>query len=1138
MGVHELWDIVGPTARPVRLEALRSKRLAIDASIWIYQFLKAVRDKNGNPLKNAHIVGFFRRICKLLYFGIRPVFVFDGGVPALKKQTIRKRKERRQDQKENVEKTAQRLLAKQLQHRAEAENEGDRAIISHKQVFATKREVPIENLQFEEYYDDNNYLKSAHISQSGGQEPKKKERESKFFGKQDDYDLPRLEKFDIDKNDERMVTDYEYDRLTQNIKDGLGDVNLDNIDPESSQFDKLPLSTQYIILSHLRLRSRLRMGYTKDQLEALFPNSMEFSKFQIQMVQKRNYYTQRLMNASGMDKDSFDDISRRVAGEKNREYKLKRTEGGYVLSITKENEDEGRTVEKPIKISDENETEDDKESFQSEDEFLDNFEPDNNDSGNEIDSLDYWPDTDDSNKVGNEKKLDKKSPGSITYSENNDNKNDSDDDDDDDNDDDSVQWEDLSLDKKTSSFPIEMNKSGLPTISLRENKPQHHEAVTAFMDPSIHSDNTLFVEQSKNKERNTPDPIMDKIKSLYEYAERNNKNNATMTVPPIIQQDTESFPTDEDELHSMEEDELRQAIELSKKDYRSMQQKSNDKADSNIVTARDTDQPPIILTKEALSKTLKLPTFNTGGSLLQKGNVPQIHKKKKTHDNITAEKVSSDSNSPKGFAAKNAEVSSKPKNDSKIPAKLPDWFNNTEVNQTPEERFKSDIGVNNALNEKTEDEKAGIVKFSEVEDLLSAKDEVSDPLILDDANKPKEKAEVIYIRDSDEYDSPATQESPKESAVQVSGNAQVQKSRTAEQIPDDLVANPLSRSNGAKQGLEDSYEFSEEEEEILNQNLKKEEETYGQFVDTISQNVAPRQNSGSKWTMDEEIKLQEKLKKQKRDSDEVSTSMILDVQDLLSRFGIPFITAPMEAEAQCAELFGLKLVDGIVTDDSDCFLFGGSIIYKNMFNEKNFVECYQLEDIAMDMGLTRKQMIDLALMLGSDYTSGLKGVGKVTAVEILSEFGDLVTFRNWWLEYQGGKIDKSNDNKMRRKIRKQMSKADLFLGRDFPDPAVINAYLHPEVDHDKTKFQWGYPNLDKLRTFLMFNVGWTQDKIDQILIPIIKSMNKPQKIIEEFFPAELVRKRRKIMMGKRLTEATNKLKASYDERQAESKGQH
>ena len=84
MGVHSLWKIVGPTARPVRLEALSKKKLAIDASIWIYQFLKAMRDKDGNSLPSSHIIGFFRRICKLLYFGILPIFVFDGGVPALK----------------------------------------------------------------------------------------------------------------------------------------------------------------------------------------------------------------------------------------------------------------------------------------------------------------------------------------------------------------------------------------------------------------------------------------------------------------------------------------------------------------------------------------------------------------------------------------------------------------------------------------------------------------------------------------------------------------------------------------------------------------------------------------------------------------------------------------------------------------------------------------------------------------------------------------------------------------------------------------------------------------------------------------------------------------------------------------------
>ena len=62
--------------------------LFIDASIWLNQFLKAMRDGEGNLLRNAHLLGFFRRICKLLFFRIQPVFVFDGGAPALKLATI------------------------------------------------------------------------------------------------------------------------------------------------------------------------------------------------------------------------------------------------------------------------------------------------------------------------------------------------------------------------------------------------------------------------------------------------------------------------------------------------------------------------------------------------------------------------------------------------------------------------------------------------------------------------------------------------------------------------------------------------------------------------------------------------------------------------------------------------------------------------------------------------------------------------------------------------------------------------------------------------------------------------------------------------------------------------------------------
>jgi len=47
-----------------------------------------MRDKHGNTVYNAHLVLMFHRICKLLFYGVKPVFVFDGSVPELKKKTL------------------------------------------------------------------------------------------------------------------------------------------------------------------------------------------------------------------------------------------------------------------------------------------------------------------------------------------------------------------------------------------------------------------------------------------------------------------------------------------------------------------------------------------------------------------------------------------------------------------------------------------------------------------------------------------------------------------------------------------------------------------------------------------------------------------------------------------------------------------------------------------------------------------------------------------------------------------------------------------------------------------------------------------------------------------------------------------
>lgn len=146
-----------------------------------------------------------------------------------------------------------------------------------------------------------------------------------------------------------------------------------------------------------------------------------------------------------------------------------------------------------------------------------------------------------------------------------------------------------------------------------------------------------------------------------------------------------------------------------------------------------------------------------------------------------------------------------------------------------------------------------------------------------------------------------------------------------------------------------------------------------------------------------EIKgLRDQHRKHQRNAEDLTESMIAETQMLLKLFGIPYIVAPMEAEAQCADLQLRGVVEGILTEDSDVFLFGGVRVFKNVFREEKYVECYLMSDIERDLGVGRDRLVSLAYLLGSDYTTGIKGVGLVTAMEILRLFPKLEDFAKWW----------------------------------------------------------------------------------------------------------------------------------------------
>ncbi|XVE64209.1 hypothetical protein DITRI_Ditri07aG0083200 [Diplodiscus trichospermus] len=117
--------------------------------------------------------------------------------------------------------------------------------------------------------------------------------------------------------------------------------------------------------------------------------------------------------------------------------------------------------------------------------------------------------------------------------------------------------------------------------------------------------------------------------------------------------------------------------------------------------------------------------------------------------------------------------------------------------------------------------------------------------------------------------------------------------------------------------------------------------------------------------------------------------MIKEAKFLGLALGIPCLDGIEEAEAQCALLNLESLCDGCFSSDSDIFLFGARTVYRDIcLGEGGHVVCYEMDDIERKLGFGRNSLISLALLLGSDYSQGVHGLGPESACHIVKTVGD------------------------------------------------------------------------------------------------------------------------------------------------------
>ncbi|XP_039042797.1 flap endonuclease 1-like [Hibiscus syriacus] len=113
MGIKGLTKLLADNApkamKEQKLESYFGRKIAIDASMSIYQFLIVVGRVGSETLTNeagevtSHLQGMFTRTIRLLEAGLKPIYVFDGQPPDLKKQELAKRNSKRLDATEDLQ---------------------------------------------------------------------------------------------------------------------------------------------------------------------------------------------------------------------------------------------------------------------------------------------------------------------------------------------------------------------------------------------------------------------------------------------------------------------------------------------------------------------------------------------------------------------------------------------------------------------------------------------------------------------------------------------------------------------------------------------------------------------------------------------------------------------------------------------------------------------------------------------------------------------------------------------------------------------------------------------------------------------------------------------------------------------------
>jgi len=212
----------------------------------------------------------------------------------------------------------------------------------------------------------------------------------------------------------------------------------------------------------------------------------------------------------------------------------------------------------------------------------------------------------------------------------------------------------------------------------------------------------------------------------------------------------------------------------------------------------------------------------------------------------------------------------------------------------------------------------------------------------------------------------------------------------------------------------------------------------------------------------------------------VTGSVLDDTKRLLTLMGIPWLEALEDAEAQASFMAARGDVWAVGSKDYDCLLYGAPILARYLTltgrewlpaqrrSRPLIPELIRLSENLALLGITREQLVDLAILVGTDFNQGVKGIGPKKALKIVRDYGSI----------------EQMPEEMRSKLTEDLNN----VRQVFLKPRVLEKYL----------LKRSPPDRDGLIKFLSEERGFNKERVERLTERLTRRSEKTDAGLENW----------------------------------------